>query len=111
MGVCMNNQITASKDKEFIKLEEPIIIPNKKRLGYELIYADMYKHINSEHSNNTSLPYDLRSSLTNRTLLTENPTILEKGNFIEVIKPSKHNPILTHLKMRSKRNSLSDLRN
>ena len=111
MGVCMNNQITALKEKEFHKVEEPIVIPNKKRLGYELVYTDMYKHVNSEHSNNICLPYDLRTSLSNRTLLTENPTISENGNYIEVIKPSKHNPILTHLKMRSKRNSLAEFRN
>ena len=111
MGICMNKQITESKEKEFVKVEEPIIIPNKKHLGYDLIHTDMYKNISSEHSNNTSLPYDSRLALSNRTLLTENPNLLERGNLIEVIKPSKHNPILTHLKMRSKRNSLSELRN
>ena len=106
----MNNQIIKSKEEKFIDVEEPMIIPSKKHLGYD-IYTDMHKHINSELSNSTSSPYDLSSPLSNISLSTENQTPLRKNKFITAIKPSKHNPILIHLKMRSKRNSVNVIRN
>ena len=106
----MNNQIIDSKEEEFINFEEPMIIPSKKHLGYD-ISNDMYKYINSEVSNSTSSPYDLSSPLSDISLSTENQTPLGKNKFITAIKPSKHNPILIHLKMRSKRNSVNVIRN
>lgn len=100
MGVCMNNQINTSNETYLFNIEDKSLTKNKNILDYS---KNTYykKSSTSIYSNETNFI----SSCSNHTSFINTETSKETNSLIiPVITPEKNSPILTHLKLRNKKN-------